>query len=201
MAYSKPFIRVMSVVHRISPCGICLFSRIITVLRPITFLAGQITPRRRHRRGAHCAPFLRRSRGFSARLLITAYSRPTRPHCGQEGGNQGFPLLVNHPLSFRARCARKSKSRFPSATRLPGQGKQNGCHPKGAGARCAPLREGNSNAPVGWNLPFLLFLAGGRRKLYRYAPCARSAPLFAAANAANLRADAYLPALTQKETG
>ena len=57
---------------------------------------------------------------------------------GQEGGNQGFPLLVNQPPSFRARCARKSKSLFPPAARLVGQGKQNRCHPWGRARNARP---------------------------------------------------------------
>ena len=56
--------------------------------------------------------------------------RPARPHCGQEGGNQGFPLLVNQPPSFRARCARKSKSRFPSAARRPQRVSRTGATPE-----------------------------------------------------------------------
>ena len=84
--------------------------------------------------------------------------------CGLRGrlahkrrGNLRFPLLLRiTTLSYRARCARKDKCRFPSATRLPGQGKQNGCHPKGAGARCAPLRRGNSKRPRGVEPPLLV---------------------------------------------
>ena len=107
-----------------------------------------------------------------------------RTRRGQPGG---FPLLANQPLSLRARCARKSKCSFPIAAHFPYQGKQNGCHPRGAGAQCAPLRQAERCVPVGGVLPFLLLLESGRRKVWRYAPRARCAPLFAAANAANLR--------------
>ena len=48
---------------------------------------------------------------------------------GKKGETKGFPLLVNHPLSFRARCARKGKQHFAPAAQLLGQDKQNGCHP------------------------------------------------------------------------
>ena len=121
--------------------------------------------------------------------------RPARPHCGQEEGNQGFPLLVNQPLSFRARCARKGKSRFPSAARLSGQGKQNGCHPRN--------RAPGSSRPTRWggNCHSCCFSAVGRRKVWRHAPCARSAPLFAAANAVTLWAHTYAPAPTHRKWG
>ena len=117
------------------------------------------------------------------------------------GETQSFSPLANHPISFRARCARKSKSLFPDATRLSGQGKRNGCHPRGTGAHCAPLRQAEQRVPVGWQLPFLLLSAAGRRKVWRHAPCARSAPLFAAANAGTHWAHTYTSALTQKERG
>ncbi len=48
---------------------------------------------------------------------------------GKKGETKGFPLLVHHPLSFRARCARKGKQHFAPAAQLLGQDKQNGCHP------------------------------------------------------------------------
>ena len=160
------------------------------------------------RRGAHCAPGgLRapaheappadgrtvRARDFGlyrfAKLLIhncvfAACAAALRTRRGQP---DGFPLLANQPLSLRARCARKSKCSLPVAAHFPYQGKQNGCHPRGAGAQCAPLRQAERCVPVGGVLPFLLLLESGRRKVWRYAPRARSAPLFAAANAANLR--------------
>ena len=69
------------------------------------------------------------------------------------------------------------------------------------GAHCAPLRRAERRVPVEWNPPFLLFLANGRRKVWCYAPCARSAPLFPAANAANLRAETYEPAPAQRNRG
>ena len=113
--------------------------------------------------------------------------QPARPHCGQEGGNQGFPLLVNQPLSFRARCARKSKSRFPSAAQLPQRVSRTGATPEMTRRGRRALRS------EGWSPPFLFLGENGRRKLWRYAPCARSAPLFAAANAANFgRRPVYL---------
>ena len=129
--------------------------------------------------------------------------------CGLRGrtahkrrGNLRFPLLLRiTTLSYRARCARKDKCRFPIAARLFGQGKQNRCHPKGAGARCAPLREGNRNAPVVWNLPFLLLGVSGRQVERGTCFCARSAPLFAAANAANLRVETYTSAPAQRKRG
>ena len=129
--------------------------------------------------------------------------------CGLRGrlahkrrGNLRFPLLLRITTpSYRARCARKDKCRFPTAARLFGQGKQNRCHPKGAGARCAPLREGNRNAPVVWNLPFLLLGVSGRQVERGTCFCARSAPLFAAANAANLRVETYTSAPAQRKRG
>ena len=129
--------------------------------------------------------------------------------CGLRGrtahkrrGNLRFPLLLRiTTLSYRARCARKDKCRFPIAARLFGQGKQNRCHPKGAGARCAPLREGNRNAPVVWNLPFLLLGVSGRQVERGTCFCARSAPLFAAANAVTLWAHTYAPAPTHRKWG
>ena len=119
----------------------------------------------------------------------------------RRGQPDGFPLLANQPLSLRARCARKSKYSFPIAAHFPYQGKQNGCHPRGAGAQCAPLRQAERCVPVGGVLPFLLLLESGRRKVWRYAPCARSAPLFAAANAINLWPHTYASALSQRKWG
>ena len=121
--------------------------------------------------------------------------RPARPHCGQEGGNQGFPLLVNHPPSFRARCARKGKSLFPPAARLPQRVSRTGATPEMARRGRRALRS------EGWSPPFLFLGENGRRKLWRYAPCARSAPLFAAANAVTLWAHTYAPAPTHRKWG
>ena len=72
--------------------------------------------------------------------------RPARPHCGQEGGNQGFPLLVNQPLSFRARCARKGKSLFPPAARLPQRVSRTGATPEMARRGRRALRGGVATA-------------------------------------------------------
>lgn len=47
--------------------------------------------------------------GWGFRPLRRAGTMRLRGAGGQEGGHQGFPLLVNHPLSFRARFARKGK--------------------------------------------------------------------------------------------
>ena len=147
-------------------------------------------PNRKHvfgaqlRRGAHCAP--RGRCGYAPQ----AHKRRGEPH--------GSPCLLRITTpSFRARCARKSKSLFPVAARLPQRVSETDAAPE-AGAQCAPLRRAERCVPVGWNLPFLLLGANGWRKLWRYAPCARSAPLFAAANAANLRADTYVSALAQR---
>ena len=47
-------------------------------------------------------------------------------------GTAWFPLLLRITFSsFRTRCARKSKWRFPAAAHLPCQGKRNGFHPVG----------------------------------------------------------------------
>ena len=133
-----------------------------------------------------------------SRAEIVAYAATLRTRRGQPNG---FPLLANQPLSLRARCARKGKCSFPIAAHFPYQGKQNGCHPRGAGAQCAPLRQAERCVPVGGVLPFLLLLESGRRKVWRYAPCARSAPLFAAANAINLWPHTYASALSQRKWG
>lgn len=45
--------------------------------------------------------------------------------------NCGFLPLVNHPLSLKARCARKGKYLFSACAQLWGHGKKNGFHPRG----------------------------------------------------------------------
>ena len=57
-----------------------------------------------------------------------------------------FPFLPINPIPFRARCARKSKSRFARAARLLGQGKQNFCHPRGRARNARPTVPGRSVA-------------------------------------------------------
>ena len=65
----------------------------------------------------------------------------------EEGEPNRFPLLLRITTpSFRTRCARKRKWRFPVATQAPEKGKQNSSHPgmrrsrfSRRGAQCAPV--------------------------------------------------------------
>ena len=109
------------------------------------------------RRGAHCAPgdcgLYRFAKLLIHNCVFAACAAALRTRRGQP---DGFPLLANQPLSLRARCARKSKYSFPIAAHFPYQGKQNGCHPRGAGAQCAPLRQAERCVPVVGVLPLLV---------------------------------------------
>ena len=84
---------------------------------------------------------------FRAQASLTQICKPLIPKLHIRGlrgrtakkGETLVSLLVNPPLSFRARCARKGKQHFAPAAQLLGQGKQNGCHPR-TDAHCIPLR-------------------------------------------------------------
>ena len=87
---------------------------------------------------------------------------------GRECGLRDLLLRIT-TLSYRARCARKDKCRFPIAALLLGQGKQNRCHPKGDGrARRAPTRR-EQQRPRGVESTLLVawskWAAGGKRDL------------------------------------
>ena len=106
---------------------------------------------------------------------------------GKKGETKVSPFLSIIPLpSGRAARARVS----PSFRLPPGcldKESRTGATPEMARRGRRALRGG------GGNCHSCCFSAVGRRELWRHAPCARSAPLFAAANAANFgRRPVYL---------
>ena len=114
------------------------------------------------RRGAHCAP----DWGVSAEGGNVC-ARASRGECGLRGrlahkrrGNQnGSPCLLRITTpSFRARCARRSKSLFCCAARPPQRVSRTGATPEQQ-ARIARTRQ----RPVGWYPSFLLLMADGRQ--------------------------------------
>ena len=137
------------------------------------------------RRGAHCAPDWGVSaEGATYVPALHGEMRPARPPRAQEEGEpDGSPCLLRITTpSFRARCARKRKPLFCCAARPPQRVSRTGATPEQQ-ARIARTRQ----RPVGWYPSFLLLMADGRQggEEVTYL-CARSAPLFAAANAENL---------------
>ena len=97
------------------------------------------------------------------------YIRGYAPQAHKRRGNQGSPCLLRITTpSFRARCARKSKSLFPFAARLVGQGKQNGCHPRngapsrGPGQLLLPLRGNSPSRALRRGVASALLVAFGR---------------------------------------
>ena len=113
------------------------------------------------RRGAHCAPDWGVSaEGATYVPALHGEMRPARPPRAQEEGEpDGSPCLLRITTpSFRARCARKSKSLFCCATRLPQRVSRTGATPEQQ-ARIARTRQ----RPVGWYPSFLLLMADGRQ--------------------------------------
>ena len=117
------------------------------------------------------------------------------------GGTKVPPASCESPPLPSGRAAR---ARVSDAFRLPP-----GCccdrqglvaTPRGGRAMRAPTKRGRQRF-MGWNLPFLLLWADGQWKLGCYAPCARSAPLFAAANAATFWVCTYASAPAQRKWG
>ena len=102
-----------------------------------------------------------------------------------------FPPSCQSPSFPSGRAAR---ARVSDAFRLPPNcfcDRQGiGCHPRGS---ALPLRGGTSPSCC------LGQMGGGNFNVTH--PARVSAPLFAAANAANLRADAYVPAPAQRKRG
>ena len=86
--------------------------------------------------------------------------RPARPPRAQEEGEPyGSPCLLRITTpSFRARCARRSKSLFCCAARPPQRVSRTGATPEQQ-ARIARTRL----RPVGWYPSFLLLMADGRQ--------------------------------------
>ncbi len=146
--------------------------------------------------GAHCAPnggvCLKGQRMCPC---ITGWDAACAAALRARRGKPRFPPSCQSSPSFRARCARKSKSLFSTCRPVAPKGKQNGCYPRnGAPGSSRPTRWGG-------NCHSCCFSAVGRRELWRHAPCARSAPLFAAANAVTLWAHTYAPAPTHRKWG
>ena len=113
------------------------------------------------RRGAHCAPDWGVSaKGVTYVPALHGEMRPARPPRAQEEGEpDGSPCLLRITTpSFRARCARKSKSLFCCAARPPQRVSRTGATPEQQ-ARIARTRQ----RPVGWYPSFLLLMADGRQ--------------------------------------
>ena len=113
------------------------------------------------RRGTHCAPDWGVSaEGATYVPALHGEMRPARPPRAQEEGEpDGSPCLLRITTpSFRARCARKSKSLFCCAARPPQRVSRTGATPEQQ-ARIARTRQ----RPVGWYPSFLLLMADGRQ--------------------------------------
>ena len=114
---------------------------------------------------------------------------------GKKGETKVSPFLSINPFPL----GRAARARVSPAFRLPP-----GCLDKESRTGATPemARRGRrALRSEGWSPPFLFLGENGRRKLWRYAPCARSAPLFAAANAVTLWAHTYAPAPTHRKWG